>query len=156
MSLPAVDLARLLDPARVLVLRGTPAKPLAISALADLATTDLPAHDRVAFIRAALEREDVTPTAIGQGIAIPHARSAAIEHCRVAVGVMPNGVRWGAADGQPVRLAMLIVAREADHTEHLRVMAGLAVFLRRPGLADAIAGLTDHAAIVRLIAGRET
>lgn len=153
MTPQAVDIARLLDPARVLVLSGSPAKPLVITALADLATTDLGAHDRVAFIRATLEREDVTPTAIGQGIAIPHARSAAVDRCRVAVGVIAGGSRWGASDGAPVRLALLIAAREADHAEHLRVMASLAVFLRRPGLVDRVAGMAEHGDIVRAIAG---
>lgn len=147
----ALELANLFDPGRVLVLPGSPGKPLAITALADMATTDLNAHDRVAFIRAVLEREDVTPTAIGQGIAIPHARSPAISRCRIAIGVIPGGSRWGARDGQEVRLALLIAAREADHAEHLRVMAALAMRLRRPGLAETVAALRDHAAVVQAI-----
>jgi PTS system fructose-specific IIC component len=108
----------------------------------------LSAHDRVAFIRAALEREDVTTTAIGNGIAIPHARTPALQRCRIAVGIMPDGVEWGAADRKPIHLAILIAAREADHAEHLRVMAGLAVRLRRPGLAERIRTLVDPTEIV--------
>lgn len=145
------DLAALVVPERVIVLPGVPSKALAISALADLAVADLTAHDRVAFIRAVLEREDVTSTAIGAGIAIPHARSGAVGRCRVAIGVLPAGTAWGAADGLPVHLALLIAARECDHAEHLRLMATLAVRLRRPGLALRVRDLTDHAAIVSTI-----
>ena len=146
-----LDLAPPPAPDRVVVLPGTPSKALSISALADLATTDLPAHDRVAFIRAVLEREDVTTTAIGAGVAIPHARSPAISHCRIAIGVIPRGTAWGAADGLPIRLALLIAARESDHAEHLRVMAALAMRLRRPGLAERLAQINDHAAIVQAV-----
>lgn len=148
-----IDLAALLDVERVVVLPGTPSKALVISALADLATVDLPAHDRVQFIRGALEREDVTSTAIGDGVAIPHARTPALPRCRVAVGVLPNGTPWGASDGRPVRLALLIAACESDHAEHLRVMASLAVRLRRSGLAERVRNMTDHSEIVRTILG---
>lgn len=145
------DIAALLDPERVVVLPGAPSKALAITALADLATADLPAHDRVVFIRGVLEREDVTTTAIGDGVAIPHARTPALPRCRIAVGVLPGGIPWGASDGRPVQLALLIAARESDHAEHLRVMASLAVRLRRSGLAERVRGLTDHRAIVQAI-----
>jgi mannitol/fructose-specific phosphotransferase system IIA component (Ntr-type) len=148
-----IDLAALLDADRVVVLPGSPSKALAISALADLATADLPAHDRVLFIRGVLEREDVTSTAIGNGVAIPHARTPALLRCRVAIGVLPNGISWGASDGRPVQLALLIAARESDHAEHLRVMASLAVRLRRSGLAERIRRMTDHSEIVRTILG---
>jgi len=133
------------------ILPGAPSRALAISALADLATGDLSSHDRLLFIRAVLEREDVTTTAIGSGIAIPHARTPALQNCRLAIGVLPGGIAWGASDGRPVHLAILIAARESDHAEHLRVMAALAVRLRRSALAEQVRHLTDHAAIVRLI-----
>lgn len=148
---PTVDLAHLIRPERVVVLPGSPSKALVISALADLATADLPAHDRLAFIQAVLEREDVTPTALGGGLAIPHSRTPALAACRIAVGVMPAGIPWGAADGRPVHLALLMASRESDHAEHLRVMATLAQRLRRPGLVQRVATLADHAAIVDAI-----
>lgn len=151
MTLQPTDFATLLVPHRVVVLPGAPSKALVISALADLATADLTPHDRVLFIRGVLEREDVTTTAIGNGIAIPHARTPALHGCRLAVGVLPHGVAWGASDGRPVHLALLIAARESDHAEHLRVMAALAMRLRRPGLAERIRHLTDREAIVRAI-----
>lgn len=142
------DIQRFFSPQRVVVLPGSPSKALVISALADTATADLPAHDRVAFIRAVLEREEVTTTAVGQGIAIPHARCPVLDRCKVAIGIIPGGTAWGAADGGQVRLAALIAARESDHAEHLRLMAGLAVRMRRPGLADRVARLTDPVAII--------
>jgi fructose PTS system EIIBC or EIIC component len=148
---PRLDLSALIQPDRVIVLPGTPSKALAISALADLATADLSPHDRVAFIRAVLEREDVTTTAIGFGVAIPHARTAALGSCRIAVGVLPCGIPWGAGDGQPVHLALLIAARESNHAEHLQVMASMAVRLRCPGLAERVRSLVDHEEIVRAI-----
>ncbi len=151
MTLQPTDIAALLTPSRVVVLPGTPSKALVISVLADLATTDLTPHDRVMFIRGVLEREEVTTTAIGNGIAIPHARTPALQGCRLAVGILPQGVTWGASDGRPIHLAMLIAACESNHAEHLRVMASLAVRLRRPGLAEHVRTLTDHSAILQAI-----
>lgn len=147
------DIVPLFDPRRVVVLPGRMGKPLAIASLADLATGDLPAHDRIAFIRGALEREDVASTGIGHGVAIPHARTPALASCRIAIGVLPDGVDWGAGDGQRVHLAILIAACESDHAGHLRVMAALAVRLRRPGLVDSIRGLTDPERIIAAVRG---
>ena len=147
------NIADLLDPTKIIHLPGKPSKSLVISALADLATADLEAHDRVAFIRAVLEREDVTTTALGDGVAIPHARSPAVLRCRIAIATIPSGAPWDAPDGRPVTLALMIAAREVDHAEHLRVMAMLAQRLRRPGLAALTSTMTDPAAIRAAILG---
>ena len=148
------NIADLLDPAKIIRLQGKPSKPLVISALADIATADLQAHDRISFIRSVLEREDVTTTALGDGVAIPHARSPAVNRCRIAVATIPSGVSWDAMDGKLVTLALLIAAREVDHAEHLRVMAMLAKRLRQPGLAALVCSLTDAEAIRAAILGQ--
>jgi PTS system nitrogen regulatory IIA component len=153
-GIPAVDLQSLLCPARVIGWAAPLAKPEALGTLADLAVADLRPHDRVMFVRGVLEREDVTSTGVGGGVAIPHARLPTLDHCRIAIGVCPAGIPWQAADGQPVRLAILIAARESDHAEHLRVMATLAIRLRRPGVVDRACELVhDPVALVGLITG---
>ena len=50
-----------------------------------------------------------------------------------------------------MHLALLIASCESDHAEHLRVMAALAVRLRRSGLAESVRKLTDHDEIIRAI-----
>jgi mannitol/fructose-specific phosphotransferase system IIA component (Ntr-type) len=151
---PAVDLAPLLCPARVIGWSAPLGKAEALGTLADLAVSDLRPHDRVMFVRGVLEREDVTSTGVGGGVAIPHARLTTLDRCRIAIGVCPAGIPWQANDGLPVRLAILIAAREADHAEHLRVMAALSIRLRRPGVVDrACALIRDPVALVGLITG---
>jgi mannitol/fructose-specific phosphotransferase system IIA component (Ntr-type) len=148
-----VDLAPLLSPDRVLRLPPACNRHAAISMLADLVMADRTMHDRVAFVRAALEREDVTSTAIGGGVALPHARSQVLDRCRIALGLCPEGLDWQAPDLHPVRVAVLLAARDADHTEHLRVMATLAMRLRRPGIAETLCcAPSAEAAIAGLVA----
>ena len=57
-----------------------------------------------------LEREKLGPTAIGKGVAIPHARSLTVAGLRVAVATSRHGIQWEAPDDKPVRLIFLILA----------------------------------------------
>ena len=56
------------------------------------------------------ERERIWPTAIGKGVAIPHGRSLVVPELTIVFGRSPEGVDFGAEDGDPVRLVFLILA----------------------------------------------
>ena len=87
--------------------------------------------DGDAFIREILAREQAGSTALGHGIAMPHARTDLCREIVIAVGRSATGVDYAAADGQPVRLIFLIGTPLQEVTEYLRVVGMLARLLTR-------------------------
>ena len=63
-------------------------------------------------------RERVEASAIGKGVAIPHARSLAVIEPRLLVARSRRGIDWGAADGLPVRLILLALS-PSEHSEEI-------------------------------------
>jgi len=65
-------------------------------------------------------REDLGSTALGDGIALPHAR-AAVERTFGAVGISPTGVEFAASDGKPVHVFVALLSPERGD-QHLRAL----------------------------------
>jgi mannitol/fructose-specific phosphotransferase system IIA component (Ntr-type) len=144
MAFCPIDLTPYLDPARVLFLPATvTTRRDAIVALAELTANGFSARDRSGFLTALFDREDVATTAIGGGIALPHARLPHLPACLATLGISHGGLDFAARDGQPVHLVLMLAARMQDRTEHLHLMATLAERLRRPGLVARVLEATD-------------
>ena len=76
-----------------------------------------------------IEREKLTPTAIGHGVAIPHARLERQAQVTAVLGRSEAGLSWDAPDGQPVHLVFLFVSPKQDiqiHTQTLSKIAKIA------------------------------
>ncbi|MCM1245221.1 MAG: fructose-specific PTS transporter subunit EIIC [Roseburia sp.] len=74
-------------------------------------------------------REEESTTGIGEGIAIPHCKSDAVNRPGLAAMVVPDGVEFDALDGQPVNLLFLIAAPNTEDNVHLDVLSKLSVLL---------------------------
>lgn len=92
----------------------------------------LPALDATALARALAEREAVGSTAVGAGVALPHCRLFGLDQLFLAVARHPRGVDFGAADGAPVRLFLVILSPAEAPSAHLRLLAELARRIRDP------------------------
>ncbi|MEA2599560.1 MAG: nitrogen system component [Acidobacteriota bacterium] len=94
-----------------------------------------------------LEREQLGSTGIGGGIAIPHCKLQGLESGVVAVGMVPQGVDYGAVDGQPVRLFFLVVSPSGSPAEHLQALAAISRWIKTDRRAERLLELRDPAAI---------
>jgi mannitol/fructose-specific phosphotransferase system IIA component (Ntr-type) len=146
-----VDLASYLDPARVVFLDGSPPKRDALLAIAEVITARFAPKERTAFLKAIFDREDVTSTGIGNGIAIPHARLPSLNGCLIAVAICPGGIDFGARDGKPVRLVVMIAACDRDRAEHLRVLASVAARLQDERLKERLLAATAPGAVIDVL-----
>ncbi|MFP5286743.1 MAG: PTS sugar transporter subunit IIA [Thermoanaerobaculia bacterium] len=100
------------------------------------------------------EREQLGSTGIGSGIAIPHCKLPGLTEGVVAIGMVPGGVDFGAADGQPVRLLFVVLSPSASPGEHLQVLATISRWIKANGVggnADRLLELRDPAAVVRFL-----
>jgi mannitol/fructose-specific phosphotransferase system IIA component (Ntr-type) len=93
------------------------------------------------------EREQLSSTGIGSGLAIPHCKMPGLQEPVLALGLAPRGVEFGAADGQPVRLFFLVVSPEAAPAEHLRVLAAISRWIKADRHAERILELPDPQAV---------
>ncbi|MBC3185764.1 PTS sugar transporter subunit IIA [Corynebacterium sp. zg-331] len=87
-------------------------------------------------LRAALEREEKGTTAVGEAVAIPHARCAGVRAPVLAVARLREGVRWTGPDEQPVRLVFFIAVPENAGKQHLAILARIARALTTPGFRE--------------------
>jgi mannitol/fructose-specific phosphotransferase system IIA component (Ntr-type) len=81
--------------------------------------------DRDRILSAVFEREAKMSTAVGQGIAIPHARVESAPGLCAAVAVCPEGLDFPAPDGLPVRLAVLLVSPPSAAGLHVKALAAV-------------------------------
>jgi len=77
-----------------------------------------------------LERERLGSTAIGQGIALPHARVNFVKTPIISITSFKNGVDLGALDGDKVFLVFLIVSPQKSEGLHLKILANISRLLR--------------------------
>jgi PTS system nitrogen regulatory IIA component len=112
------------------------------------ADTDVAAADVAASLRL---RERLGSTAIGDGVAIPHGRSAAFAQPRAAFLRLRPAVAFDAADGQPVDLVFAMAVPEGMQQEYLQWLAELAERFADPAFRDALRAAGDAEALRGLL-----
>lgn len=85
--------------------------------------------DKAEYTQAIKAREEQGSTAVGEGIAIPHAKCSAVKRPGLAAITVPDGVDYEALDGQPSNLFFMIAAPEDGADVHLEVLSRLMVLL---------------------------
>ncbi len=76
------------------------------------------------------QREDMGSTAIGGGIALPHARLECIKDIVLCIGIASEGVEFESLDGEPVYIIVLLLSNQKEAGLHLKILALLARILR--------------------------
>ena len=108
-------------------------KDAAINKLIDLMCATGKISDKDAYKEGILAREALTSTGIGEGIAIPHAQSEAVNAPGLAAMTVPNGVDYESLDGQPAHLFFMIAAPADGGSTHLQALAKLSALLMDEG-----------------------
>ena len=86
-------------------------------------------NDKEAFKKDIEAREAKGSTAVGMGIAVPHAKSAAVKEAGLVAMTVPEGVDYKSADGQPSNLLFMIAAPDGAADTHLEVLSKLMTML---------------------------
>lgn len=110
--------------------------------------------DRNGYRDAILKRESESTTGLGEGIAIPHAKTSAVKTPAIAFG-RSEGVDYEALDGQPSRLFFMIAAGENANNEHLETLSKLSVYLMDPAFQERLYAATSESDVIRAIEEKE-
>ena len=108
-------------------------------------------QDAEAFKKEIMKREEVSSTAFGGGIAIPHGRSQAVRMPRVAVGLSRKGISFDSSDGEPVYAVFMIAVGEEEDDVHLKLLSDLSQKLMEPGFLSRLRECRQKDQITRLI-----
>lgn len=108
-------------------------KQQAFNEFINLSALDYRLSDKETVLQAVLKRESEGSTGMGEGIAIPHAKSDSIIAPTVVFGRSESGIQWDSLDGQPVNVAFLILVPERHKGDmHLKILQILARKLMDP------------------------
>lgn len=112
--------------------------------------------DEQAFIKDLWAREELGNTGFEEGVALPHAKSAAVSNPAVAIGISRNGIEYGAEDGKPSHLFFMIASPDGGANHHIEVLAELSGKLIEEGfIAKLLAAKTPADALALLLAKKE-
>jgi PTS system nitrogen regulatory IIA component len=104
-------------------------KPEVLRELSEALVAAVPGLDRAELYAMLVEREKLGSTAMGDGIAIPHARIESLDRVLAVFGLSRGGVDFDSLDGQPTHLFFLLVAPGREGSAHLLLLARLSRLL---------------------------
>jgi len=144
-----------LQPARIRLSISSTRKREAIKEIANILDGTPEIVDRERFLKDIFEREAVEATGIGNGVAVPHARTDAVKELVIAVGRSEHGIEFGAVDGKPVRLIFVMGTPRANVTDYLKILAQLSRVVRCPGCLEKVIAATEPEEIIKVFRALE-
>ncbi len=95
-----------------------------------------------------MNREAQTTTGLGDGIAMPHSKNAAVKEATVLFAKSATGVDYESLDGQPTDLFFMIAAPDGANDTHLAALAELSKYLLKDGFADKLRKVTSAEEVI--------
>ncbi len=126
-------------------------KPAALDKLVALMAAGGNLADAAKYKSCVLAREAEGSTGIGEGIAIPHAKTDAVRTPGLAAMVVPQGVEFDSLDGEPAKLFFLIAAPDTEDNVHLDVLSRLSMLLMDDDFRAELLAAQDAKAFLQVI-----
>ena len=126
------------DDALLINFDGTSKKQV-LEELSKLAEIKLGINSRI-LVENLTKREKLGSTAVGNGIAIPHANVINIDKPYIFVSTLVNGLDFNSTDDIPVDIIFLLIAPDDQGSEHLQALALISRVLRNKELTTELRG----------------
>ena len=112
---------------------------------------DVEKRNRNKLIDALMSREALGSTAIGQGIAIPHAKCDCVDKLVAAFGLSKKGVDFDSLDGELAYIFFLLVAPQDSAGPHLKALARISRLLKDKYFRDTLRACADEKSVIKII-----
>jgi len=112
---------------------------------------DIEKRHRNKLIDALMARESLGSTAIGQGVAIPHAKLDCVDKLIAAFGLSKKGVDFDSLDGEPAYIFFLLVAPQDSAGPHLKALARISRLLKDKYFRDSLRACVEDKAVIKII-----
>lgn len=119
--------------------------------LLDLLVNAGTVKDRDEAYNALLERESKGSTGLEKGIAVPHAKTEAVDNLTVAIGLAPDGIDFQAIDGQPSKIFFLLLAKPDQSGPHIEALSEIARMSRSDAFMRALLSSQTPKEVLELI-----
>ncbi|OIU72794.1 PTS fructose transporter subunit IIABC [Rossellomorea aquimaris] len=108
-------------------------------------------QDAEEFKKAIHNRESQSTTGIGEGIAIPHAKTSAVKSPAIAFGKSADGIDYESLDGAPAHLFFMIAATEGANQTHLEALSRLSSILMDESVRKALVNAATEEEVLEII-----
>ena len=103
-----------------------------------------------------LAREEMGSTGIGKRIALPHAKTKAVDELIVTFGISRNGIAYDSLDDENVNIFFMFLCPESKTHEYLRVLARISRLIRENRFVENLLKATSNEEIIEIIRKEET
>ncbi len=131
-------------------------KKEALRELSEVLAGSVKGLDAAGLLDMLLEREKLGTTAMGDGIAIPHARIEALDRLLASFGRSRQGVDFDSVDGKPTHLFFLLVAPGREGSAHLLTLARLSRLLSSPEFRSKLLDVESSDDLFRVLEEEES
>jgi fructose-specific phosphotransferase system IIA component len=116
-----------------------------------ISSGDIEKRNRNKLIDGLMARESLGSTAIGQGIAIPHAKSDCVDKLIAGFGLSKKGVDFDSLDGELAYIFFLLIAPQDSAGPHLKALARISRLLKDKYFRDTLRSAADEKAVIKAI-----
>ena len=133
----------------VLDLKGDDKKKI-IAELVEIAGTPVKLGNKKAFLKAVLEREALGSTGIGNGVAIPHAKSKLARDFVLVFARQSRGIDFGALDGEKTYLFFALASPQEKVGLHLKILAEISRLVKDKFIVELLKKAKDKKEIIKI------
>ena len=108
-------------------------------------------NDYDGYVKALMAREEQSSTGIGEGIAIPHAKTKYVKKPALAMGRKPEGIDYDSLDGEPATLFFMIAAPDGANNTHIETLAKLSQLLLDDDFKEALENAATADEVIEII-----
>ena len=101
------------------------------------------------------KREDMGSTGIGKRIALPHAKTKAVDELMITFGISKNGISYNSVDNENVNIFFMFLCPENKTQEYLKVLARISRLIREDKFVNDLLKATSNQEILELIRKEE-
>lgn len=107
------------------------------------------------LVQDVMDRENLSPTTLGDGCAVPHAHSSGITETRIAAISLKEPVDFSASDGIPVSLVFLMAGPPQNTGIHLKLLSKLVRLLHDRNLREALNRADNPQTFMQILTERD-
>ncbi len=130
-------------------------KNSAIQEIADLLAARHHELDKQRVLDVLLERERISTTAIGEGVAIPHGKLPNVDRVLGVFARSQGGVDFASLDGEPTHLFFALIAPQNAAADHLKALARISRLLKDDGFRQRLLQAQTGQELYTLIAAED-
>ena len=108
-------------------------------------------NDKKAVLNALIEREKSMSTGLGNGIALPHARTDAVKEISVAIGIKKGGVDFASLDGKPAFIFVMIASPSSGQAPHMQVLSAVSGALMQEEIKTKLLEATTADEVINIL-----